>query len=116
LAAAQAAPSGSGQWVVPRTPDGRPDLQGNWSSATITPLQQFSHTPRSVWVGRPIPQLIKIGDHLIRGDGLLLTGDGRSFQIHGEHRWDLLERVGDGFITHYDKQTQTIWYITPKQE
>jgi len=25
---------------VPRTPDGRPDLQGNWSSATLTPLQR----------------------------------------------------------------------------
>ncbi len=45
LAAAQAAsstaaPSAPGQWVVPRTPDGRPDLQGNWSSATITPLNR----------------------------------------------------------------------------
>ena len=26
--------------AVPRTPDGRPDLQGNWSFATITPLQR----------------------------------------------------------------------------
>jgi hypothetical protein len=25
-------------WVVPRTPDGRPDLQGNWSNATMTPI------------------------------------------------------------------------------
>jgi hypothetical protein len=25
---------------VPRTPDGRPDLQGNWSNATITPMQR----------------------------------------------------------------------------
>ena len=25
------------QWVMPRTPDGHPDLQGNWSNATITP-------------------------------------------------------------------------------
>ena len=40
-AAAQAPPaSNSGDWVIPRTPDGRPDLQGNWSSATITPLQR----------------------------------------------------------------------------
>ena len=39
-AAAQAPASTSGDWVVPRTPDGRPDLQGNWSSATITPLQR----------------------------------------------------------------------------
>ncbi len=38
--AAQAPARASGDWVVPRTPDGRPDLQGNWSSATITPLQR----------------------------------------------------------------------------
>ena len=37
-AAAQAPPSDGQQWVMPRTPDGRPDLQGNWSNATITPL------------------------------------------------------------------------------
>ena len=28
------------QWELPRTPDGRPDLQGNWSNATITPMQR----------------------------------------------------------------------------
>ncbi len=39
-AAAQAPSSASGEWVVPRTADGRPDLQGNWSSATLTPLQR----------------------------------------------------------------------------
>ncbi len=27
-------------WVVPRTPDGHPDLQGNWTNATITPIQR----------------------------------------------------------------------------
>ncbi len=34
------APASSGDWVIPRTPDGRPDLQGNWTSATVTPLQR----------------------------------------------------------------------------
>ena len=29
-------------WVVPRTSDGRPDLQGNWSNATLTPLSRPS--------------------------------------------------------------------------
>ena len=38
--AAQALTSASGEWVVPRTLDGHPDLQGNWSSATLTPLQR----------------------------------------------------------------------------
>ena len=26
---------------IPRTPDGRPDLQGNWTNATITPLERL---------------------------------------------------------------------------
>ncbi len=31
-------------WTVPRTPDGRPDLQGIWTNATLTPLER----PRSL--------------------------------------------------------------------
>ena len=33
-------PAVAQQWVMPRTPDGHPDLQGNWSNATLTPLQR----------------------------------------------------------------------------
>ena len=29
-----------GRWLLPRTPDGRPDLQGFWSNMTATPLQR----------------------------------------------------------------------------
>ena len=39
-ATAQAPSSASSDWVVPRTADGRPDLQGNWSSGTLTPFQR----------------------------------------------------------------------------
>ncbi len=39
-AAAQAQARTGGQWVVPRTSDGRPDLQGNWTNQTITPVQR----------------------------------------------------------------------------
>ena len=39
-ATAQAPSSASSDWVVPRTPDGRPDLQGNWTNETLTPLQR----------------------------------------------------------------------------
>ena len=28
------------QWVMPRTPDGHPDLQGTWRNATMTPFQR----------------------------------------------------------------------------
>ncbi len=41
-ASAQAPSPSSGEWVVPRTADGHPDLQGNWSNATLTPLQRPS--------------------------------------------------------------------------
>src|SRR5687768_13178971 len=27
-------------WKVPRTPDGKPDLQGNWTNATLTQLER----------------------------------------------------------------------------
>jgi len=37
--AAWAAPVDA-QWSVPRTPDGRPDLQGNWTNVTITPFER----------------------------------------------------------------------------
>jgi hypothetical protein len=32
--------AGQTPWKVPRTPDGRPDLQGTWSNATITPVER----------------------------------------------------------------------------
>jgi hypothetical protein len=39
-AGAQARPSSNGNWDVPRTPDGHPDLQGNWTNVTLTPFQR----------------------------------------------------------------------------
>jgi hypothetical protein len=44
LAAASAQKPGG---AVPRTPDGRPDLQGDWTNATITPLERLGS-------GRPL--------------------------------------------------------------
>ena len=38
-AAAQARTSNA-EWEVPRTPDGRPDLQGNWTNQTLTTLER----------------------------------------------------------------------------
>jgi hypothetical protein len=35
-----ATPPTNGTWTVPRTPDGRPDLQGIWTNATLTPLER----------------------------------------------------------------------------
>src|SRR5688500_18924591 len=32
---------GAKPWVVPRTPDGKPDLQGHWTNETQTPLERM---------------------------------------------------------------------------
>jgi hypothetical protein len=40
LPLAAQAPARAGRWIAPRTADGHPDLQGNWSNATITPIQR----------------------------------------------------------------------------
>src|SRR5262245_49766095 len=37
------APVNGKPWVVPRTPDGKPDLQGNWSNETQTPLERMGN-------------------------------------------------------------------------
>ena len=39
-AAAQARTSDAGEWEVPRTPDGHPDLQGSWTNVTLTPFER----------------------------------------------------------------------------
>ena len=39
-ASAQVRAAGAGSWEVPRTPDGHPDLQGNWTNVTLTPFQR----------------------------------------------------------------------------
>ena len=39
-AAAQGSATDTGEWVLPRTPDGHPDLQGNWTNVTVTPIQR----------------------------------------------------------------------------
>jgi hypothetical protein len=31
---------GQKKWTVPRTPDGKPDLQGIWNNATLTPMER----------------------------------------------------------------------------
>ena len=39
-ASAQNRSSNAGQWEVPRTPDGHPDLQGAWTNVTLTPFER----------------------------------------------------------------------------
>ena len=34
------APASDAEWEVPRTPNGHPDLQRNWTNRTMTPIQR----------------------------------------------------------------------------
>src|SRR6186713_1170707 len=38
-------PAPAKKWVAPRTLDGKPDLQGNWTNATITPFERAPGQP-----------------------------------------------------------------------
>jgi len=38
--ATQAQSRADSDWAVPRTPDGHPDFQGNWTNATLTPFER----------------------------------------------------------------------------
>ena len=40
---AQRDADGAPTWTLPRTPDGRPDLQGYWTTQTFTPLERPDH-------------------------------------------------------------------------
>jgi hypothetical protein len=49
-AAAQGRASDRGAWEVPRTADGHPDLQGNWTNSTLTPFErQEGRGPVFTW-------------------------------------------------------------------
>ena len=49
IAIAQTPPAKAAEpWVVPRTPDGKPDLQGNWTNATLTPIERPRDMPRAL--------------------------------------------------------------------
>ena len=64
-----AAQSSAAGWVAPRTPDGRPDLQGVWANNNITPLER-----PAAWAGRET-----LGDEelaALRASAANAVGDG----------------------------------------
>jgi hypothetical protein len=48
VSAQQAPGSIAKPWTMPRTPDGKPDLQGNWTNVTITPLERRPGQPQAL--------------------------------------------------------------------
>ena len=116
--AAQAPAGASGEWVVPRTPDGRPDLQGNWSSATLTPLQRpRDQGPVLTWeevevregraarffevVSRPSDpdrEAPRAGGNVGAYNGIYIDRGDRVAIVNGEPRSSLITHPADGRV------------------
>ena len=122
---AQARTSDADEWETPRTPDGHPDLQGNWTNSTLTPFErQEGRGPAYTWeeveeIERetdgcpPNPGTVECGREDNRGDQSLsderrLSGaeynevywerGTRIAVINGEPRTSLITRPANGRI------------------
>jgi len=116
-------------WEVPRTPDGRPDLQGNWTNQSLTPLQRRAgqgpvFTPAQVaeleqgYVERivqgaepsdpdrpPPPPQSSIPAADSYNNVFFETGS-RVAVVHGEPRASLITRPSDGRIPELTAEAQ----------
>ena len=116
-AAAQGTASDAAPWQVPRTPHGHPDLQGNWTNATLTPIER----PKDLGPVLSPEQVVEIeedqaptdrpevltddgywrrfGDEvgLAKGTAPSEAGD-RVAIVHGEPRSSLITSPADGRI------------------
>ena len=74
---AKPAKPAAGGWVLARTPDGHPDLQGIWANNTVTPLER----PKE-WEGKAtltdaeVAELQRIAQQIYDNDGDAQFGDG----------------------------------------
>lgn len=85
-------PAGAKAWVMPRTPDGQPDLQGVWANNSITPLQrpqqwagkQFLNDEEMAALKKSAANAVADSDDAVFGDSLVLAAianeKGRSFE------------------------------------
>ena len=92
--------SDTGKWEVPRTPEGHPDLQGNWSNATLTPFErEEGKGPLFTWeeveeIERPgdgcpaNPGTVACGRPDNQGDGSLSNERRLSGAEYNEVYWD----------------------------
>ena len=73
LAPAQVSPR---TWVVPRTPDGHPDLQGFWSNNSATPLERPKELAgRQFLTDQEVAAFKKKAAELFNGQGDAAFGD-----------------------------------------
>jgi hypothetical protein len=97
------APLSGQRSAIPRTPDGRPDLQGVWNAATVTPLErpaEFAGKPTlteaeaAAWAQRFLEE-----SSLDRRDGGPSRDRSRAYPNYFVDRGTSLARVGDLYRT-----------------
>ena len=69
-AAAQAPASDAEKWEVPRTPDGHPDLQGNWTNMTLTPFER-ARDRGPVFTWEEVEEMERTTDDGVFGNNLI---------------------------------------------
>ena len=72
-AEAQARASDTGKWEVPRTPDGHPDFQGNWSNSTLTPFER-EEGREPVFTPEEVEEIERPGDGCPANPGTVACG------------------------------------------
>ena len=89
--AAQNRATDNGSWEVPRTPDGHPDLQGNWTNATLTPFAR-SRDQEPIYTWEQVAELEQTTDGCPAAPGTVACGrasfGGLSGQEYNEVYWD----------------------------
>ena len=91
-------------WTVPRTSDGKPDLQGFWTTQTYTPLERPERfAGREFLTEEEFAELTEI----LTADGVDPLGARRAFASDEDER---VQRTRQADPTHYDNST---WLRTP---
>ena len=84
------------------------------ATARATPLSGYAKWAPSPVVRFPEGRFVKVGAHIICASGQLFTPDGAVHRLSIDRPWNFLQRVGPGFLTHYDERKQVLWYVEPK--
>ena len=105
----QAADAGDeSAWTMPRTPDGRPDLQGFWTTQTFTPLERPAHLGDQAFYSEEEWAALQAQ---LTAEGVdPLAGSAIQAEDPEERERRLYQTNRDATYVHYDNE---IWLRTP---
>ena len=108
IAQGQAADAGGPAWTMPRTPDGRPDLQGFWTTQTFTPLERPAHLGDQAFYSEEEWAALQAQ---LTAEGVdPLAGSAIQAEDSEERERRLYQTNRDASYVHYDNE---IWLRTP---